>query len=115
MALMATKPKMINGPGGSAGDFDQLADETSQILGTRGYKRLPLDGWFWETSRSRVQLSRPPESAPAFPYIVSRQRYDFTVEGERVLLQQTQPIPIERGADAERIAAVIEDQLRNPY
>jgi hypothetical protein len=96
-------------------DFERLAALVSEIIEARGYKRLPLAGWYWETGRSRVQLSKPSESASAFSYIVSRQRYDFSAEGERVLLPQAHPLPVERGADAERIAAIVEDQLTNPY
>ena len=95
--------------------FERLAAEVSDIIVTRGYKRIPLAGWYWETGKSRVQLSKPPESALALPYLVTRQRYEFTAEGERVLSPQAHPLSVERDADAERIAAIVEDQLTNPY
>ncbi len=104
-----------SGLGDVTADFERLAAQVSEIIEARGYKRLPLAGWYWETGRSRVQLSNPPESAPAFPYLVLRQRYDFTADGKRVLFPQTQALPVERDANAQRIAAIIEDQLSNPY
>lgn len=93
-------------------DFEDVV----AILERRGYARLTSEeGFCWEHGRPRVRLSAPKEASPHFPYVIGRQRYEDAAGMSRWLNPQTSALPIERSATAERLADMVEDQLKNPY
>jgi hypothetical protein len=92
-------------------DFDQVV----AILEQRGYPRLSSEnGYVWERGRSRVRVQATSAAGPHFAYVIGRQRYEEGPDG-RYLHPQSNPLPIEREATAERLADMIEDQLTNPF
>lgn len=95
--------------------FAAVAPEVNSILERRGYQRLPVAGWCWEHGRSRVQLSCPASAAPMMPFLITRQRYDMTPDGEPVLLPQSQMISVGYETSAEKLADAVEEQLKSPW
>jgi hypothetical protein len=92
-------------------DFEQVV----AILEQRGYPRLSNEvGYAWEHGRSRVRLTPTSAAGPHFAYVIGRQRYEEGPDG-RYLNPQSNPVPIEREATEERLADLIEDQLRSPF
>lgn len=95
---------------------EELFDQVAALLQGRGYSPLTDDnGRYWEFGRSRVRLHAPGASSPALPYVIGRQRYDMIASGDRVLLPQSNPLMVEAGASPERLADLVEDQLKSPF
>jgi hypothetical protein len=90
-------------------------DDVADVLANRGYIRIASESvYVWTREMSRVRLSMPSEASFHFPYVIGRQRYEEGPNG-RWLHPQTSVLPVERGASAERLADLVEDQLKNPY
>ena len=95
--------------------FEDLTEAVAAILRERGYERLTADGYHWESGLNRVHLSPPKGLSPHFGSLVTREHYELSKTGERVLSPRQPAIPMNVNETPERIADFIEQQLTDPY